>query len=201
MFDDLDNSLQQLLKRELPASVVSQVTITFSAPDSQFPPTSVSLPAIDLFLYDIRENRELRNNEWLLERRSDGTATKTRAPVRIDCSYLITAWASQGSNTPTQDEHHLLGEVVKVLLRFQTLPSAILLGSLQGQEPPLPTTSLQPGRLQSISDFWQTLGGRPRAALTYMVTIGVPPDVPVDAGAPVLDAMINFENGMEGNGS
>ena len=195
MFDDLDNTLQQLLKRELPPTLVSQLTITFAAPDAQFPPTTVALPAIDLFLYDVRENRDLRNNEWVIERRSDGTATKTRAPVRVDCSYLITAWASAGSNTPTQDEHHLLGEVMKVLLRFPTIPSATLQGSLQGQEPPLPATSLQPGRLQNISDFWQTLGGRPRAALTFMVTIGVTPEAPVAAGAPVVDKLITFENG------
>jgi len=198
MFDDLDNTLQQLLKRELPPALVSQVTITFAAPDAQFPPTSVTLPAIDLFLYDIRENRDLRSNEWTVERRSDGTAGKTRAPVRIDCSYLITAWASATSNTPTQDEHRLLGEAVKVLLRFSSLPTAILRGSLQGQEPPLPATSLQPGRLQSISDFWQTLGGRPRAALTYTVTIGVTPEAAVEAGALVVDRQITFELETEG---
>lgn len=198
MFDDLDNTLQQLLRRELPPTLVSQVTITFAAPDAQFPPASVTLPAIDLFLYDIRENRELRSNEWTVERRSDGTATKSRAPVRIDCSYLITAWASATSTTPAQDEHRLLGEVMKVLLRFSTIPAAILQGSLQGQEPPLPATSLQPGRLQSISDFWQTLGGRPRAALTYTVTIGVVPEAPVKAGAPVVDTQIKFELESEG---
>jgi hypothetical protein len=198
MLDDLDNTLSQLLKRELPPNLVQQLTVTFAAPDAKFPPASVTLPAVDLFLlYDVRENRDLRNNEWLVERRSNGTATKTRAPVRIDCSYLITAWASQNSNTPTQDEHHLLGEVMKVLLRFPTLPAGILQGTLQGQEPPLPTTSLQPGRLQSISDFWQTLGGRPRAALTYMVTVSVPPEPPVEAGAPVIDQSINFGLGTE----
>jgi len=195
MIDDLDSTLQQLLKRELPPALVSQVTITFAAPDEQFPPSGVTLPAIDLFLYDVRENRDLRSNEWIVERRSDGTATKTRAPVRVDCSYLITAWASAGSNTLTQDEHHLLGEVMKVLLRFPILPAGILQGSLQGQEPPLPTTSLQPGRLQNLSDFWQVLGGKPKAALTYMVTIGVTPESPVEAGAPVVDKLIEFENG------
>ena len=197
MFDDLDNTLQQLLRRELPPSLVSQVTITFAAPDAQFPPASVTLPAIDLFLYDIRENRELRSNEWIVERQSNGAATKSRSPVRLDCSYLITAWASATSNTPTQDEHRLLGEVMKVLLRHSTIPAGILQGSLQGQEPPLPATSLQPGRLQNISDFWQTLGGRPRAALTYMVTIGVTPEPPVPAGAPVVDRQITLELGSE----
>jgi len=197
MFDDLDSTLQQLLRRELPPSLVSQVTITFAAPDAQFPPASVTLPAIDLFLYDIRENRELRSNEWIVERQSNGAATKSRSPVRLDCSYLITAWASATSNTPTQDEHRLLGEVMKVLLRHSTIPAGILQGSLQGQEPPLPATSLQPGRLQNISDFWQTLGGRPRAALTYMVTIGVTPEPPVPAGAPVVDRQITLELGSE----
>ena len=133
-----------------------------------------------------------------MERRSDGTASKSRAPVRIDCSYLITAWASGTSNTPAQDEHRVLGEVMKVLVRFSTIPAAILQGSLQGQEPPLPATSLQPGRLQSISDFWQTLGGRPRAALTYTVTIGVVPEAPTEAGAPVVDRQITLGFGTEG---
>lgn len=198
MFDDLDNTLQQLLRRELPPALVSQVTITFAAPDAQFPPASVTLPAIDLFLYDIRENRELRSNEWIVERQSNGAATKNRSPVRLDCSYLITAWASATSNTPTQDEHRLLGEVMRVLLRHSTLPTGILQGSLQGQEPPLPATSLQPGRLQNISDFWQTLGGRPRAALTYMVTIGVAAEPPVQAGAPVVDRQITLGFGTGG---
>jgi hypothetical protein len=198
MIADLDKTLEELLKRELPSSIVSQVSITFAAPDAQFPPSGVTLPAIDLFLYDVRENRDLRNNEWIVERRSNGTATKMRAPTRVDCSYLITTWASASSNTPTQDEHNLLGEIMKVLLRFPTLPVATLRGSLQGQEPPLPTTSLQPGRLQSISEFWQALGGKPRAALTYMVTIGVAPEAPVEAGAPVIDKLLKFESGMEG---
>jgi len=73
MIDDLDKSLEQLLRSELPPSLVAQVAITFATPGDQFPPASVALPAVDLFLYDVRENRDLRSNEWQLERRSDGT--------------------------------------------------------------------------------------------------------------------------------
>ncbi|HZA23826.1 MAG TPA: hypothetical protein VFA32_14705, partial [Dehalococcoidia bacterium] len=54
MIDDLDRSLEVLLRRELPQDLAGQVTISFATPDDQFPPSSVSLPAIDLFLYDIR---------------------------------------------------------------------------------------------------------------------------------------------------
>jgi len=189
MIDDLDRTLEELLRRELPQNVVGQVTISFATPDDQFPPTSVTLPAIDLFLYDVRENRELRTNEWLVER-NGGTVTKKRPPVRVECSYLITAWASESSTTPAQDEHYLLGEVMKVLLRHHTIPAAVLRGSLEGQKPPLPAITLQPGRLQSLGEFWQALGGKPKAALNYTVTIGVEVREPVEIGPPVIDKRV-----------
>lgn len=175
MIDDLDRTLEELLKRELPPALVEQVTISFATPDDQFPPPSVTLPAIDLFLYDVRENRELRSNEVFIERQTDGTALKKRAPVRVDGSYLITAWPSASSNTPAQDEHYLLGEVMKVMLRYPTIPGEVLQGNLKDQEPELPAVVLQPGHLQSLGEFWQALGGKPKAALNYTVTIGIEP--------------------------
>jgi Pvc16 N-terminal domain len=194
MIDDLDRTLEALLRRELPPDLVEQVTISFVTPDDQFPPASVTLPAIDLFLYDVRENRELRSNEWLVERRSDGTSTRQRPPVRVDCSYLISAWASQSSTTPAQDEHRLLGEVMKVVLRHPTIPAEVLQGALVGQEPPLPASVLQPGLLQSLGEFWQALGGKPKATLHYSVTIGVEAYIPVEAGPLVRDTMLKFRH-------
>ncbi|BAY14130.1 DUF4255 domain-containing protein [Calothrix sp. NIES-2098] len=173
MIDDLDRTLEELLKRSLPPDLVRQVSISFATPDPQFPPPSVTLPAIDLFLYDIREKRELRNNEWLVERQSNGTVAKKPPLVRVDCSYLITAWPSESSTTPIRDEHRLLGEVMKVLLRYPILPSEILLGSLVEQEIPLPTMTLQPIQLQSLGEFWQALGGKPKVVLNYTITISV----------------------------
>jgi hypothetical protein len=173
MINDLDETLAALLHRELPPTLAEQVQISFATPDDQFPPQSVTLPAIDLFLYDVRENLELRSNEVYLERHSNGTATRTRAPVRVDFSYLITAWPSHSVPDPSEDEHHLLGEVMRVLLRYRTLPDDVLQGLLAGQQPPLPVSSLQPGRLQSLGEFWQALGGKPKAALNYQVTLSV----------------------------
>src|SRR3954447_17537082 len=102
MIDDFDKTLEVLIKRELPSSLVSQITISFATPDAQFPPQSVTLPAIDIFLYDVRENRELRTNEWVVDRVGNGAVAKRRAPVRVDCAYLITAWASASAPNPAQ---------------------------------------------------------------------------------------------------
>lgn len=192
MIQDLDRSIADLLRLELPADLVEQITVSFDTPDSQFPPQSVTLPAIDLFLYDIRENTELRSNEWELTRDATGMVSKTRPPVRVECSYLITAWPSESQPRPSQDEHRLLGEVMVALLKHPSLPPEVLAGSLVGQEPPLPTSSLQSGRLQSPGEFWQALGGKPKAALHYTVTIGAEVGSPVEVGRAVVDARFNL---------
>jgi len=196
MIDDLDRSLENLLKRELPPELVAQITISFATPDGQFPPASVTLPAIDLFLYDVRENRDLRDGEWRVERQSDGTAVRKAPPVRVDCSYLITAWPSDSSTTRARDEHRLLGEVMKALLRHSVLPADVLEGSLQGQQPPLPASTLQPGRLQSLAEFWQALGGKPKATLSCTVTIGVETGISTAAGPPVSETVFKFRQGV-----
>ncbi len=187
MIHDLDKTLQQLLGREL-SHMVSSENISFDTPDDKFAPP---LPAVNLFLYDVQENRELRSNEWLIDRRADGTATKKRAPVRVDCAYLVTAWADD-----VESEHRLLGEVMKALLPYATIPDEVLHESLQGQEPPLPTVTLQPGRLENVAEFWQALGAKPKAALSYTVTIGVEVHKP-DEVTLVKEKMLKFKVGKE----
>ncbi|WP_326533853.1 DUF4255 domain-containing protein [Pseudorhodoferax sp.] len=179
MINDLDATLARLLRSNLPPEWADQVQISFAAPDSQFPPQSVALPAIDLFLYDVRENLELRSNDLSTQRRSDGTALQRRPPVRVDFSYLVTAWPSESVAGPWEDEHRLLGEVMRALLQHRTIPQELLAGSLALQETPLPVSSLQAGRLHSPGEFWQAMGGKPKVALHYTVTASVETDAQV----------------------
>jgi hypothetical protein len=74
---------------------------------------------------------------------------------------------------------------MKVLLRYPTLPAAVLQGELSDHDLPAPTSVLQPGNLQSLSEFWQAMGGKPRAALNYTVTISIVPNEPA-AEAPLV---------------
>jgi len=197
MIDDLDRSLEDFLKRGLPPELVSQVDLSFEIPDSSFPPSGVKLPAIDLFLYDMRENRELRSNEKVVERTPGGAVSIAPAPVRVDCSYLVTAWASANSSTKALDEHRLLGEVMQLMLRFPRLPAEVLRGVLSGKEPPLRTVSLHAGQLQSPGEFWQALGGRPKAAFHYTVTLSMDVGRAAEFGPPVTDTRIKVKQGHE----
>lgn len=190
MINDLDETLTKLLRTSLPDEWAGQVQISFAAPDNQFPPQSVTLPAIDLFLYDVRENLDLRSNDVYVMRGGDGKAVQQRAPVRVDFSYLITAWPSQSVTDPWEDEHRLLGEVMRALLRHHTIPQGMLQGELARQELPLPVSSLQPGRLQSLGEFWQALGGKPKVTLNYTVTVSV--DVAPQIVDLVTDKLIDI---------
>lgn len=175
MLNELNKALRRLLEMELPELVPAgraeadkdiQTSISFDPPYEQDVKGSAGL---DLFLYDIREDRELRNNEWSVER-TGKTARLRPPPVRVACSYVIT-----GRGPDIDEQHKWLGRAMRVLLRYPTLPREVL-GELASQELPPPTAALQPGHIQSLGEFWQALGGKPRAALHYTVSICVDPE-------------------------
>ncbi len=119
MLADLDESLKTLLKRDLDRHGFDGVEIEFDAPDKEWA-ASLSSPAVNLFLYDIREAKELRPIDWE-ERMRDGRTFDLRPPLRIDASYAVTAWTRD-----VQDEHRLLSQVMAALYAFPTLPEEVL---------------------------------------------------------------------------
>ena len=190
MFHDLDATLAALVEGELS---LTGVDVSFLGPDDQFPPSAVRLPALSFFLYDVREAAELRTTEWELERRPDGTATRKRPPARVTCSYLITAWPSETAPNPAQDEHRLLGAVLKVLLRHRKIPETYLQGELAGAEPPMPTRIIAENQLQSLGEFWQAMGGRPKASLHYGVTLSLDVFDAAEAGPRVTEHRVSID--------
>jgi hypothetical protein len=183
MIHELDHTIRALLLRDMN---VSNLTISFDTPNAQFRPR-IEPPAINLFLYDLRENRELRSNELIERHFPDGSRypdkiTRHPAPLRVDCSYLVTAWTGDGTATQLEDEHHLLSQAMLILAANPRLPASLLDGSLEGQSSSPPTATLQPGRLQSIGEFWQALGGNPKAAFDYTVTIEMALAKPAEQG-------------------
>ena len=184
MFQDLDASLASLLGAELR---IPGITVSFVGPDGDFPPSTVHLPAISFFLYDIREDLELRSGVWEVEE-----GQRRKPPARITCSYLVTAWPTDVTPTPAEDEHRMLGDVLKVLLRHRVLPREHLFGELSGQEPPVPTRITAENQLNSLGEFWQAMGGRPKASLHYAITLSVDVAEPVPAGPPVTERTLNL---------
>src|SRR5947209_18899707 len=100
MIDELDASIARVLARDLPQDVhPTPVAISFATPTPEFPPESQTLPVIDFFLYDLRQNSGLRRNDRILERAQNGAVRRMPSPVPMDASYIVTVWTDPKTET------------------------------------------------------------------------------------------------------
>lgn len=182
MIHDLSQTLKEFLDAELPEPLGS-VEIVFDRPDDKFNPSQMT---VDLFLYDIHENIQLRDNEPIIDRQ-DGQVTIRRPPLRLACSYLITAWPVGGSGLPglplelPLQEQYLLSQVLSILSKNPVIPDKFLQGSLKGQKPDLPMIVAQTEEFKNPAEFWTAIGNKMRPSFTLTVTISIEmpsPDMP-----------------------
>ena len=176
MIDDLSRTLRAILQnKELTAAFpeLDKALIVFDPPVAGFAPTQ---PTVNLFLYDIRENMELRSNEPLQTRLinpdAKGDVEIKRPPLRVACSYLITAW-SVDAMEPALQEHRLLGQALQVLSSHATIPETFLQGQLRNQVPSLPMLTARSNGLKDPSEFWTALGNKLRPSISVTVTISM----------------------------
>lgn len=182
MIRDLSSTLQAVLSDPslaTPFPELSKAVIVFDRPDDGFKPTQTT---VDLFLFDVRENMELRSTEPMIQRQN-GTAMIRQAPMRIACTYLVTAWPVGGSDLVLQ-EQRLLSQALQVFSMYPKIPASFLKGKLVGQAPQLPMMATQPDELKNPAEFWTAIGNKMRASVTVTVTISV--DVFAPVSAPIV---------------
>ena len=190
MIDDLDRSLEKLLQLELGSPL--PFDLSFTIPDKAFTPVSAVRNTINCYLYDLRENRELRSVAPYVERLPGGQVQRKYPAERVQASYCITAWSpamvTAGINPP-QDEHKLLADVLRVLLRYPELPAGVLVGTLAGQTPAPPTVVIQPDATKIVNDFWTAIGGQLRPSLDYRVSLAL--DYRDKISGPMVTTQVN----------
>lgn len=178
MISDLDESIKQLLIKE-EAFDPAEVDVTFEVPDQEWS-ASISRPTVNIYLYDLRENHQLRSYEWTVEKNEDRTATKKKAPLRSDISYLVTVWTKH-----VQDEHRLLGRLLVALSRHPIIPQEVLQGELKGLEYSIYASTAQPdGLFKNPADFWSALDNRIKPSINYVITI--PVDLEIALTSPIV---------------
>ena len=174
VFDDLDASLGAVLDDPGAPAEVHSADVSFAAPDKDFTPAQ---PTLDLFLHEVQENRALRDVTPILQQvPADGWQSQ-RPPLRVDCTYLVTAWSPKTGALRAAEEHRLLGRALLWLGRFPVLPDQYAQGTLKTppQPYPLATTVAQTREGQSMGEFWTALGIAPRPAFSLTVTIALQP--------------------------
>lgn len=166
------------------SSYLRQASIDFSVPDKIFR-DELSILTLNLYLYDLRENLEQRRTEPWVERNSAGRAARRPFPALVDCSYCVTAWSpSERTADPTGEEHALLGDVLRALLKNKQIPAQYWHADIGRQIPPYPTVVAHPD-VPKQTEFWTALGHPPKPSLTYLVTVAVPLHDASELGAVV----------------
>ena len=151
-----------------------EVDITFEAP-TQERIDKLIRPAINLFLFDIQENTELRQGDF--ERSRNNGRGERRAPLRrFALHYMVSALT-----TAIEDEHELIWRVLLTLVRHPQFPVEMLSEGLRSLEPAPITKVCQSDEGQRLSGIWTALGVPLHPALYYVVTVPVDMNIVIEA--------------------
>src|SRR5512143_1159822 len=123
MIHEVDELLEKLVKRD--ALNGSSVELEFDAPTKDWVARRNG-PAVDLYLYDIREDLQRRGPSWEDARGADGKGNARQLPSRrIKLSHLVSAWPQR-----LDDEHRLLSALLSAFIRNPMIKPDQLEGTL-----------------------------------------------------------------------
>ncbi len=171
MIADLDETIRKTLQAELPIKN-GEVEVAFDQPKREWS-ARLSRPAVNFFLYDVRENPVLRQHQW--EQAVNGGLADDRfhlkrSPFRVDCHYMLTVWASD-----PQDEHRLLSRCLLALFRLPVLPEKYLVGGLKNQPFEIPTHLASHDKFPNPAEVWSALDNEMRPSISYIITLALDP--------------------------
>lgn len=161
---EINKALNNILIKHL--NVPDQnIDIRFDLPEIN---SIQSEPTVSVFLYEIHEDLQLRSAET--RRYNPATSTLLPGWVNINCNYLITYWdankpSNDGSSPDSQPDNQaaqVMNRVLKALINNRQLTG--LPGAYTKIIP-------QQENLNSLGNFWQALGNRPRLSLLYSITV------------------------------
>jgi len=191
MFQNLDATIKKLLKE-------GAIDSDFLTPEkNNLPPASPNEKAVNLFLYEVKENRALRDPVPFVTQVNNGY-TQKMSPLRVDCSYLVTAWSTETGEKKIEEEHELLARALARLSSFPSIPeSYVTAGGLNGQiyAPPVMAAQLDGGR--SMGEFWSALGIPPRPYFNLVVTITMDLNSIIARSTAVTTLMTRYQSGSE----
>ncbi len=182
MIQEVDAALEALVRRDVLNG--ARVEVVFDAPTKDWVARRNS-PAINIYLYDIREDlsrREVSRTQF----REPGSqvVTEHRLPARrFRLSYLVTAWTQR-----PEDEHRLLSACLATLVRNEFIPLDLVAGSLAASPFPVILSVAMPLPAErSIADVWSALGGELKPSLDLTAIAPLDPGWREPAARPVLD--------------
>ena len=174
-------------------SLTSTTQIDFGHPSNRR--EEATEPILNVYIYDIRESKQLQHSGRQLERNKTGlrqTANVSWPPTWFEVSVLLTAWDKTAFG-----EHHLLTEALTVLLRHRSLKEEFLVSELRGYGNLSMSVSMDPAI--EVGSLWSALTVPLRAAL--FLTITVPFEAQSTVTSLVWDRIVSIRDKNRPQGS
>jgi hypothetical protein len=130
---------------------------------------------LNIYLYEVRENRDFRRSAPDLIPLPNRTVVASQPPAYFDCHYLLSAWSpSEDSELfdPVQDEHEVLSEAMRVMLRNpDVVPAAVNISDgVVFTNAHVYFTVAPPEPPRVLNDFWSTMKLPWRPAVMLVAT-------------------------------
>ena len=164
-----------------------------------------SVNALNIYLYELRENRGLRSNEKLRSI-TNGMVSEKPRPFRIECHYFITAWSPANATPqiePVIDEHKLLYAATAALVNNMPLNPAKIYSKGANEfaawpeayrETNFPTEILPAENAKTYAEFWSGLGEGARWKPLLHLVVTLPVELThEDAAHPVESSVIKMD--------
>ncbi len=192
MFQDLDSTIEKLLHDTQAPAELNGADVVFETPKKGY--GSGTKADVNLFLYEVKENRALRDPVPFVTQGKNEFMQKM-PPLRVDCSYLVTTWSNDKQHQIVSYEHMLLGKTLAWLSSFPTIPETYFTGGLIGQiyAPPTMVAQLDGGR--NMGEFWSALGIPPRPYFNLVVTITMDLNSNIARSAAVTTLTTGYQQG------
>jgi hypothetical protein len=198
MIDYLDNMLRHLFITHID-EITGETQVRFQPPDEAWRThvSSLTANALNIYLFDLRENRKRRSNARVRVGMEDGRLLREPAPARLGCHYLISAWSPvsvANAMEPTVDEHVLLYRAATVLMQNAPLnpsriyTSASILNTVPEsiREADLPTQVLPPEGFPKLAEFWGTMGVNHRWKPVIYLVVTLPVERLTEVAGPMV---------------
>ncbi len=209
----LDNLLTTILINDAdlkPLYNTGKVDFFFAVPNEDWAQrvnTNSQIKRVNIYLYSIQENRDVRLSNWETVDMSGQTSAIRHPPVYFDCHYRVTAWSptpeKEHTSSPIPEEHLLLSQALRAFARnMEVEPAKLAINS--GWEVYLNThiylAVAQAENIQGQGDFWTSMKLPWRPSIELVVT--APLDLlKVNPPDPQMVTLVQRFGSWDGTGS
>lgn len=122
MIEKIDNIIERFLYNELGKPDAADLDFSFAIPTKKWS-EALEQEMVNIYLLDVKENVQMRKNEWQRNYTPEGQVEHSKPPITLDLYYLISVYTK---NSNIEKEHDFFSRILVCLCNFSSLSKTYL---------------------------------------------------------------------------